>query len=746
MGEATPAMKFQLGGSFRKPTSGFLPPGKPKTILRSFRPAALNIVYEGKNLTPKQLNPEVYRLAKERQLGVYGDDGSALSWKESSSTAGVYDAPKSTLRFKTEMGDTTVQGSVFRAGSGFEAALDVSIPTELTVATDTRSETSQEVDIVKSIDSLEGYEMQKAPTHVSLILSETNTNFILDIPSCTALKDTEEGDLVEQLNQEYEYLTEGKGRNRKVVNAEAQTVHILKKSRNTEAEFVQTINRKAFASNWEMFDTFYNEKDNETEPTDNDSNESDEDTVVNQTPSAYSIDSYRMPADEKQIIKLMKNPKFQEAVCVIERLLANNCFNEQQKRFRGLSDPSPFREDIEYKYRLDLLWTFANSYTKGRCVTALEWNPSNKDLIAVGYGKFYFSDNLPGMVMVWNIKNPVQPERTYNFPDSVTTLSFSTKDPNMLCVGFYNGYVCVINIASRVLNVLAENVPSFEAVWSVVWRANMDTTKGTEQICAASDDGRVIFYTIENTKLLQAQQMMRVAKADGKLKGYNTMRKCSNLNIPVSRYAGARFIRWHPDDPNIYLVGTNEGVVHKCSTNYLNQHLDLFLAHDGPINDLKYSPFSKKIYATCGDDWHLRIWAEGISEPLHELFVTMMSVQAMDWSPTHSTILATIYGKTILLWDFQRKVWKPQSETQSPTGSRNTIVQFIDSGRCLVVGDIDGNVHVFSLEDMPFQAFFQENLLFEALEKSLMTNPNLMEKVRKLRRTALGVEEPPLEK
>lgn len=122
---------------------------------------------------------------------------------------------------------------------------------------------------------------------------------------------------------------------------------------------------------------------------------------------------------------------------------------------------------------------------------------------------------------------------------------------------------------------------------------------------------------------------------------------------------------------------------------------------------------------------------------MHELYITMMSVQAMDWSPTHSTILATIYGKTILLWDFQRKVWKPQSETPSPTNSRNTVVQFIQSGRCLVVGDMDGNVHVFSLEDMPFPAFFQENLLFDSLEKSLTTNVVLTEKLKKIRRSTL---------
>lgn len=89
---------------------------------------------------------------------------------------------------------------------------------------------------------------------------------------------------------------------------------------------------------------------------------SDTDSLVSAT---SSVDSYKMAPDERQLQKLNKNPRFQEAVCVIERLLANNCFNEQQKRFRGLSDPDIFREDIEYQYRLNLLWTFANSSTKG---------------------------------------------------------------------------------------------------------------------------------------------------------------------------------------------------------------------------------------------------------------------------------------------------------------------------------------------------------------------------------------------
>ncbi|XP_076266872.1 dynein axonemal intermediate chain 4-like [Rhynchophorus ferrugineus] len=727
----------EKGDTFQLTKRSIGPSTRHKTILRS-KSIPVTIIRDGKNMTPRHLNPNIYSMCRERQISVYED--VSLSGKVSSSLAGggYETVTKSTLRFRTEVQTgTTFQGSIFHGSTAFleqiaGADLIDGIDAQITQSeSDVSDNVSQECLVTK---------MQKAPPFISLVLSETSTFFILDIPSSTAIKDTEEGDLVEEKNKEYEYLTEGKGRNRKVVNAEAQTVQILKKTRNTLAEMVKTRNSPAFASNWEMYDTYHDQLATVQEEYTSNSSDSDDFEFQISLKEGSSVDSLRMSIDEKQLNRLMKNPRFLEAVCVMERLLANNCFNEQQKRFRGLSDPDEFREDIQYKYRLDLLWTFANSATKGRCVTCMEWNPVNSDLLAVGYGKFYFADVSTGMALIWNIKNPVQPERTYEFVNPVTTLSFSKMNPNLLAVGFYNGHVAVLNISNREINIVAENVPSFEVVWSVVWRQLSDESKGKEQICVSSDDGRVIFYTIENSSDLQAQQMMRVAKADGKLKGYNSMRKCSSLSVPVSRYAGARFIKWHPLYPNIYLVGTNEGVVHKCSTNYLNQHLDLFLAHDGPINDLQYSPFSDKIFASCGDDWHLRIWAEGISEPIHELFVTMLSVQAMDWSPTHSTILATIYGKTILLWDFQRKVYKPQSETPSPTGCRNTIVQFTKSGRCLVVGDVDGNVHVFSLEDMPFPAFFQESLLFDALQKSLTTNPKLVEKLRKLRKNVSLVQ------
>lgn len=122
----------------------------------------------------------------------------------------------------------------------------------------------------------------------------------------------------------------------------------------------------------------------------------------------------------------------------------------------------------------------------------------------------------------------------------------------------------------------------------------------------------------------------------------------------------------------------------------------------------------------------------GIVEPLFELSKAMQSVQSADWSPTHSTIVANICGTDICIWDLQRKTYKPQSVTTSPTNCRNTIVQFTESGRCLAVGDIEGNVHIFAFEDMPFPAFFQDDLLANAIMRGLITRPDLIRQLKKM--------------
>ncbi|CAH1156209.1 unnamed protein product [Phaedon cochleariae] len=724
------SQKFQL----RRKSLGSPTTRKPILISPKRKTLPLPIILrDGVDVTPKPLNPEIFTGGRERQLSVYdiGLERDRLETRASRSHSQSLNVfrTQSTVRFKPEYGKTRDDSNQYRGsvsqGSNFFDPIISDIEDEQASI----SNISVPLEPSKEIQE---DRVKKIPSHISLILTETNTFFILDMPSCTAIKDTDEGNQVEEDNAQYEFLTEGKGKNRKTLSAEVQTFPIVMKTRSTFPEKVKTQTGTAFVSNWNMYDTYQATKETLTE----ESEESDEDSdfEYHKLDDLSSLDSYKLSADEKMMAKLMKNPRFLEAVCVIERLLANNCYNEEQKIFRALSVPDDFRENIEYKYKLRLLWTFSNDKTKGLSVNSVHWNPANKDICAVGYGKFYFHDNLPGLVMIWNIKNPVQPERNYSFDVPVTSVCFSSSNPILLAIGFYDGSIKVLNVVSRDIMIIGEKMPTYEPVWSVLWQYGRTERVHEELVGATFDDGRLCAYAVQR-KLQEVKQMMRVAKADGKLKGYDVMKKCSNLTIPASRYSSALFARPHPVNNTVYFIGTNEGTIHKCSVNYLNQHLDIFLAHDGPVNQMKFSPFSNDIFATCGDDCSTRIWGEGISEPVLEFSLAMKSVEGFDWSPSHSTVIVTIQGTAIQIWDLQRKAYAPQSITESPTGSRNSVVQFTDSGRCLIVGDVDGYVHVFSLEDMPFPAFFQENLLFESIAKALVTNVDLLNKVKKLRRS-----------
>ncbi|KAK9877035.1 hypothetical protein WA026_016062 [Henosepilachna vigintioctopunctata] len=703
---------------------------KPKTgILHKTKAIDYNVYYNGQDVTPKPLNQQVFKAGRERQLNVVN-----MSGIETSTTkldfASQLQLQRSTSagRFKTE-----IQAAEFNKSFIGTTIDDTFFLQSILTDTNTDSEKYEEAE-VKSSTEEKPPEPQPIPETFSLILNETETFFILDIPSSSQIKGSLEGDAVEKTNEEYEYLTVGKGKNRKMLEAMVQTRATLRKTRETEAVRVKTASHSTFASNWEMHDTFL-EGTSQTKVTEEEGPSSKE--LLHGLNETLSIDSFRQSVEEKQLTNLMSNENFLQATTVIERLLANNTYNTQQKRFKGLYVADVFRENIEYKYELDLLWTFANDRTKGKSVTAIHWNPSNEDIVVVAYGKFHFTDRTNGMVMVWNIKNPVQPERFYSFRESVSAVAFSNSQPHLIAVGFNNGMINVLDIRERQLTIMhqsgRDSSASFETVNYLTFYSGDEHYNYEEQILACFNDGRICKYRFNLMKVMPCLQIMRAPEADGKIKGIPKMTVCGIPAIPLTKYTGALVITFHPVDPNIYYLCTNTGVIHKCSTNYFNQHLDLLLAHDGPIYQMQFSTFCNKLYVTCGGDWYIRIWAEGIHEPLLELVTTMYPMQYVLWSPTHSTILVAIQNNQIQIWDLHRKVHHPQNTIPSPNGSRNSIIKFTENGRCLTVCDVTGNSHIFSLENMPIPPFFQDHLLYSAIKRNLITKPVLLKKFMSLK-------------
>lgn len=96
---------------------------------------------------------------------------------------------------------------------------------------------------------------------------------------------------------------------------------------------------------------------------------------------------------------------------------------------------------------------------------------------------------------------------------------------------------------------------------------------------------------------------------------------------------------------------------------------------------------------------------------------------------TNLIIVLGVSGSSIYIWDLRKKTYLPASVT--PTKIRLTSIMFTSSGRNLLVADIEGNIKMYSLEEMPFPAHFQAKILLESISNVLKTQPELYSKFKK---------------
>lgn len=108
-------------------------------------------------------------------------------------------------------------------------------------------------------------------------------------------------DAVEQANSRYQYLTVGKGRNRKFFSAETQTVDAMRVNEATEATTPACRPKYAFASIWDMHDTYAREKLKE--------GEHEEWPPAEKIKIDRSIDTVKMSQEVKEMAKLLENDR-----------------------------------------------------------------------------------------------------------------------------------------------------------------------------------------------------------------------------------------------------------------------------------------------------------------------------------------------------------------------------------------------------------------------------------------------------
>ncbi|VUZ41390.1 unnamed protein product [Hymenolepis diminuta] len=352
---------------------------------------------------------------------------------------------------------------------------------------------------------------------------------------------------------------------------------------------------------------------------------------------------------------------------------------------------------------ISLLWKFTCNLTKGRNVSSLVFNPKNKDIIAVGYGAFEFDNQQAGLLCCWSIKKINYPERIYQLPCGVTAVSWSYKNENLLAVGMFDGVIMIFDVRKEnnipLLDTTHANGRHYGPVTKLEWvsRETGRTGGNTESLISLSMDGRVTeWFTLKG---FDSTDLMILKRPKLQVSGNASKKKSAEALIV--RHAVGTTLCFNNVDKNLYLVGIENGQIHKCSCSYSEQYLYTYNGHTSSVYSLKYSPFIPEVFLSCSADWTVRLWHEERLESYHTMATHSSAVNDVAWSHNHGAVFACTNEGNVELWDLERSLLDPVHVESISPESTLSIIQFIENSDTLIVGDSSGNVYVYAMKNFP---------------------------------------------
>uniref|UniRef100_A0A1A8M443 Dynein axonemal intermediate chain 4 n=1 Tax=Nothobranchius pienaari TaxID=704102 RepID=A0A1A8M443_9TELE len=300
---------------------------------------------------------------------------------------------------------------------------------------------------------------------------------------------------------------------------------------------------------------------------------------------------------------------FQNTLLVMERNILSSSVQH------GLV---PLLEDrvAELPPSLTCLSVFSCELSRGRSISSLAWNKKNPDLLAVGYGEPDSRNQKAGLVCCWSLNNPTRPERIIHCNSVVTCLDFSACSPGQLAVGMCDGTIAVYDVQSP---------------------------DAKSQVISG----------------------------------------------------------WHPGpDSSIYLIGTREGVIHKCSCSNRQQFLEMYKKHFAPVTSISWCPLNPDLFLSCSADCTIQLWKHDRLKPVLGFATTYGSVHDIKWSPKAATVFGAVNKEQLEIWNLDSSFLVPIIVQPAAPGVTMTSLLFASHTDCVVVGDSEGQVTVFLLNNL----------------------------------------------
>ena len=458
-----------------------------------------------------------------------------------------------------------------------------------------------------------------------------------------------------------------------------QTLNNKLRNRYVSTEPPPVAQYSANVSQWEIYDSYMTElRISKMEHADNaidfklpisDDAAKEKEIVVDLTQEENSSGMHT-----KEMVKALK---------IMERLVNQNSQDEIYHDFKYWEDASD-----EFRHgegTLLPLWRFSFDLTRKKQVTSICWNSSHEDMFAVGYGSYNFLQQRSGAICCFSLKNTSYPEYIFPTESGVLSLDFHPNHPSLLAVGCYDGNVAVFDIAST------SSKPIFSSsiltgqhrdpVWQVRWQAQSLTFN------SISSDGSVLRWCMNKNELnMEVVIQLKCIPS-------TFLDSADETNI-LGLASGCCF-DFSPKHHEMFLVGTEEGMIMKCNSSSAQQ-LESYHGHHMAVYAVQWNPFEDDTFISCSADWTVKIWNHNNTAPLLSLDLGSAVGDVM-WSPYSSTILAAASsdGK-VHIYDLNENKMDPLCRQKIVKNSRLSKIRF-STGAILLVGDDKGGISSLKL-------------------------------------------------
>ncbi|CAF3188834.1 unnamed protein product [Rotaria socialis] len=607
------------------------------------------------------------------------------------------------------------------------------------------------------------------PLKDDVVLSESETKFILDLTShIVCQEDHDKYNEINEKNKTYMNLCKNRQGNDLYIERGMQTFNDLRKHKQIITDPVLTRSQQSWFNMWDLYDsaveTNQNEDqnhrrhpiyrsqdlyDNKIKNNEYENNIVEEKTFSSQnSPRFFSQDSLgKMTLPQNNCFQLKYStktelPDIDVDAFIMERILN---LNNRPSIINDMNNDSIDKKDLSstkhFILSLERLWHYSCYLTHNRSVSCLCWNEKNHDLLTVGYGKFQYNNDKQGLVCCWNVKNPEFPERYYQTDAGVTSLSFSLKRPNLLAVGLFNGNICIFDLnqnnTSPIVDTNENDKKHSKPVWQIYWNEQdrLFEINNIETLVSISSDGRMTQWILR--KEFEATDLMHFKSYNSSQTTCRALKKDNktNNNGYFSKLVGGLCFDMHLNDKTIYLCGTDEGSIHRCSTIYNEKYLESYIGHTGPVYKVHWSPFAENIFLSASADWTVRLWMIGcdqscmiVSSSNSKIFFDAI------WSPKSSTMFCCVSENTIEIWDLSKSTLDPICIATSTNQRTLTSIAYATDSDCVLVGTSDGAVWIYHLANLSSSA--NANDLITIVQQSLLGQLDSREKTNIYRETS----------